>query len=44
LHKEIKILDIREVYARVFRPVKSMVRMLFKHNLLNLVVKFINLR
>ena len=41
MHQEIKILDIREVYACVFRPVKSTMRMLFKQNSLKLMVKFI---
>jgi len=30
MHKEIKSLDIREVYACVFQPVEKTMRMLFK--------------
>jgi len=36
--------DISEVYACVFRPVKSPRRTLYKYISLKLVVKFINLR
>jgi len=37
-------LDIREVSACVFRPLKSTMRMLFKQNSRKLKKKFINLR
>jgi len=44
MHQEINSPDISKVYACVFRPIKRTMRMLFKHNLLELVIKFINLR
>jgi len=44
MHPEIISPDISKVYACVFRPVKSPVRTLYKHILLKLMVKFINLR
>jgi len=37
-------LDIGNVYACVFRPVKSQMRTLYKHISFKFVVKFINLR
>jgi len=36
-------IDIRKVYACVFRPAKIMLRKLFKQNSLKLMVKFINI-
>jgi len=44
MHPEINSPDISKVYACVFRPVKSPMRTLYKHILLKLMVKFINLR
>jgi len=42
MHQEIKSLDIREVYASIFQPAKTTMRMLFKQNSLMLIVKSIN--
>jgi len=44
MHQEINSPDNSNVYACVFRPVKSPMRTLYKHISLKLLVKFINLR
>jgi len=46
MHQMINRPDISKVYACVFRPVKSPMRMLYKHIYFTfkLMVKFINLR
>jgi len=44
MHHDINSPDISKVYACVFRPVKSPMRMFYKHISLKLMVKFINLR
>ena len=44
--QEVKLasLDIRNIYACVFRPVESTMHMLFKQNSPKIMVTFINLR
>jgi len=44
MHQEINSPDINKFYACVFRPVKSPMRTRYKDILLQLMVKFINLR
>jgi len=44
MHQEINSPDISKVYACVFRPVESPMRMLCEHISLKLIEKFINLR
>jgi len=44
MQQEIISPDISKVYACVFRPVKSLMRTLYKHISLKLMVKFISLR
>jgi len=43
MHAEIDSPDTSKVYACVFRPVKSPMCTLYKHILLKLMIKFINL-
>jgi len=44
MHQEINSPDISKVYACVFRPVKSPMRMLYEPISFKLMVKIINLR
>jgi len=44
MHQEINSSDTSKVSACVCRPVKSLMHTLYKHILLKLLVKFINLR
>jgi len=43
MHQEINSPDISKVYACVFRPVKSTIRMHYTHISLKLMAKLINL-